>query len=171
MNDVIKRSESSIDYRKIWSTQSLPVSLQQTIRSLAPEVSGLIKDPPENVRNVAEFCKQQACWARLSGEFDRSLIEGMDDCLIGKEKAKDIKRSAKKERKIDSGIDAQKKVFELAGKWKLVMDFGQAKRLFSPKEIGVLDTCSRIPNRVPTEKQCKVALIALARAIEEGFKL
>lgn len=171
LSDVIRRSESSFDYRKIWSTQSLPVTLQQTTRSLAPEISRLIKDPPENVRNVAEFCKQQACWARLSGEFDSSWIDGMNDCLIGKEKAKDLKRSAKKERKIDSGIDAQKKVFELAGKWKSVMDYGQAKRLFSPKEIGVLDTCSRIPNRVPTEKQCKVALMALARAIEEGFKL
>lgn len=171
LSEVIRQSESSLDYRKVWSTQSLPFSLRSTIQSLAPEVSQRIKDPPENVRNVAEFCKQQACWARLSGEFDSSLIEDMQDCLIGKEKAKDLKRSAKKERKIDSGIDAQKKVFELAEKWKSVLDFGQHKRLFSPKEIGVLDTCARIPNRVPTEKQCRIALIALDRAIEEGLKL
>lgn len=171
LNAILKENDTAIDYRKIWSTQSVPVSLAETLKLLAPEVSELIKDSPENIRNVAEFCKTQACWARLSDKFDETLCNDMSDCVIGKDEVKDIKRSAKKERKLDSGIDAQKKVFELAGKWKDVQKFGQQKRLFSPKEISILDICARIPNRVPTEKQCKIGLSALNRAIEEGYKL
>ena len=67
-------------------------------------------------------------------------------------------------------VEDQAKVFELGAKfWQEARDWGRLHKLLSPSEYGVLDTCSKIPSRIPTERQTKVALQVLAKLEENGF--
>ena len=92
--------------------------------------------------------------------------------LVSKDTVKKDVKAAKNTQKIDNGIDAQKRVFELSGKtWAQIRDFGLAKKLFSPKEVGVLNVACQIPIKVPSEKQCAILIEALNKVQMEGLKV
>lgn len=167
----LSKEKCIIDFRKIWTSQDIPSSLKVTLTDLAPDIANLLKDPPENVRNIGEYCKTQACWARISSAFDLALSDRLQDCTIAIGQAKETRKNDRKIRKIDSGIEAQTRVVELKDKWHEIMLFGQRKRLFTPIEMSVLIIAAKIPSQIPTEKQSAVALGALQKAIEEGLVL
>ncbi|MEP5396522.1 MAG: AIPR family protein, partial [Hyphomicrobiales bacterium] len=90
--------------------------------------------------------------------------------LISEEVLSAQVKSAKKTQKIDNGINAQKRVFELpAEKWSEVKKLGEQKNLFQPKELSVLSIAEQIPKKIPSEKQCVVLLQVLQKAELEGI--
>jgi DNA-binding MarR family transcriptional regulator len=48
-------------------------------------------------------------------------------------------------------------------------DWGRLKKFLSPSEFGVLDVCSKMPGRLPTERQTVFALEILERLEKRGF--
>ena len=46
-----------------------------------------------------------------------------------------------------------------------------AKRLLTPKEIGILNIAMQMPMKIPTEKQCVVLLDTIEKARAEGISL
>lgn len=167
----LRKEKYTLNYRTIWTQQELPHSLRTVLENYAPLVAALIKDPPENVRNIGEYCKTQACWARVSATFDAEIANQMPDVTLAVGQAKELKRDDRKVRKIDQGIDSQMRVVELAGRWEEIREYGKKKRILTPVEISVLNIATQIPNRLPTEKQSTVALGALEKVLEEGFNL
>ena len=80
------------------------------------------------------------------------------------------KRSARKTQKIDNGIEAQKKVLEIAGpKWQSLLQRAQEKGLLSAKETGILQTAAQIPKKIPSEKQSMVLIDLLEKVEQEGI--
>ena len=134
-------------------------------------MAALIKDPPENVRNIGEYCKTQACWARVSAAFDVEISRQMPDVALAVDQEKERKKDDRTVRIIDHGIDAQMRVVELAGRWEEIRDYGKKKRILSHVEISILNIATQIPKRLPSEKQSAVALGALDKVLEDGFKL
>jgi hypothetical protein len=79
---------------------------------------------------------------------------------------------ARKTQKIDDGVNAQKKVFEVgAAEWKRILVDGTKRKLLTPKEIGILEIAEKMPRQIPTEKQSNVLLKILAKAELEGIRL
>ena len=167
----LSKEKHNIDFRKIWTRQDVPPSLKEVLSDLAPKIASLLKEPPENIRNIGEYCKTQACWAGVNSAFNLVLSDKLQDCTITIDQAGETRKSDRKIRKMDSGIEAQTRVFELKDKWHEIMFFGQQEKIFTPIEVSVLTIAAKIPNQIPTEKQSVVALRALEKAIEEGFKL
>ena len=90
--------------------------------------------------------------------------------LVGKEDIVDEVKSAARVQKIDNGIEAQKKIMSIpAAKWRQITADGNKKNLFSPMEIGILQVASKIPAKIPSEKQSVILIEILAKAALEGI--
>ena len=105
-----------------------------------------------------------------SGELKSLLPKPFLNSLVGKEDIVEEVRSAAKVQKIDNGIEAQKKVMSIpAAKWQQIMTDGDKRNIFSPMEIGILQVASKIPAKIPSEKQAVILIDVLAKATLEGI--
>jgi len=74
-------------------------------------------------------------------------------------------------KKIDDGINAQKKVLNLGPeKWKELSVWGCSQKLLNEKDMGILQIAVKIPDRIPSEKQSMHLMRLLDRIEAEGFQ-
>ena len=167
-----KRSGRAIDYRKVWNKQSVPESMKRLVEKIAPIVARTVREAPESVRNIGEYCKRPACWQRVSGAFSvHSYDDLISDFTVDSSEIQERSRDDRTIRRIDIAIDAQTRVVGLNGNhWRRALSFAAERRLGTPTERGVLEVCAAIPSRIPTEKQSLVALKFLELLEREGFK-
>ncbi|MES0810353.1 AIPR family protein [Roseibium sp. SCPC15] len=162
-------AEKVIDLGRVWRTQSVPAALEEALLVAASEAQTLITTPPEGVRNMSEWAKKQACWER----FRKSKLVYPKDfkgLLISIEDAKSEDNEVKDDAELTKSVEDQAKVFEFGAKfWQEARDWGRLHKLLSPSEYGVLDTCAKIPSRIPTERQTSVALQVLSKLEQNGF--
>jgi hypothetical protein len=79
-------------------------------------------------------------------------------------------KTAKQTQRIDNGIEVQAQVIGIPGKvWFDLCKQMTARRLLTPKEIGVLNVASQLPGKVPSEKQCAVLMEILEKARQDGL--
>ncbi len=163
----------SFDFMKVWETQDITGVMRDAIEITAKVVFDSIMTPMAGISNISEWCKKEACWDRLqlkSGELKSLLPKPFLSGLVDKENIVEEVKSAAKVQKIDNGIEAQKKVMSIpAAKWRQIMDDGNEKDIFSPMEIGILQVASKIPAKIPSEKQSVILIDVLAKAALEGI--
>ena len=173
VNKVISQRKNTVNFDKIWNDQTLPRSLLEALATAAQYVHDTIMQPPQGARNISEWCKRDDCWQRLQSginEVEKELSENFWKDLVSAEEQAENMKSARKIQKIDDGINAQKRVFEIpAEKWAEIATLGRQKGLFSPKEFGILNMAKQIPNKIPSDKQCIVLMEILRKAKEEGI--
>ena len=163
----------SFDFGKVWETQDITEVMKDAIEITAKIVFDSIMTPMAGISNISEWCKKEACWDRLqlkSGELKSLLPKPFLSGLVDKESIVEEVKSAAKVQKIDNGIEAQKKVMSIsAAKWRQIMADGNEKNIFSPMEIGILQVASKIPAKIPSEKQSVILIDVLAKAALEGI--
>ncbi len=173
INECCQRAKKDLDFNAIWDAQALPEPLIDALVLAAKHVNDDIVTPPQGISNISEWCKKDGCWLRLLDgldEFQNRIDEAFWFSLVSEEVLAAQAKSAKKTQKIDNGIDAQKTVFEIpAQKWVEIRDFGRAKKIFTPKEVGVVNVACQIPAKIPSEKQCVILLDVLTRVQDEGL--
>lgn len=153
----------AIDLDQVWKMQRVPVILERASLVAAQAANDVIINPPAGIRNMSEWAKQQACWAQVSG---RSLAYERDfhDSLIDPQQARVVKRDERRERDARNRIDAQAEVVLQGGEyWERLLAFGQSLNQLTEREQGILRACAQIPDRVPSERQCQVALEIVSR--------
>lgn len=173
LSEITKRHKKSIDFQRIWSAQGVNDTLEQTLSIIAKAVNDDIVKPTQGISNISEWCKKDACWTRIQGEIgtiEAALPEQFWFELISSDdKAAELK-TARQTQKIDNGIEAQRRVLEIpAAHWSRIQAALLAKRLLSPKEIGVLNVAAQMPTKIPSELQCVVLLETLEKARAEGI--
>ena len=163
----------SFDFRSVWEAQDITEVMKEAIEITAKVVCDSIMTPMAGISNISEWCKKEACWDRLqlkSSELKSLLPKPFLSGLVDKENIVEEVRSAAKVQKIDNGIEAQRKVMSIpAAKWRQIMADGNKKNLFSPMEIGILQVASKIPTKIPSEKQSVILIDVLAKAALEGI--
>ena len=94
----LDRRKCSLDFQRIWKSQSISERLRETLVVAASAVHKVIVDPPTTHRNVTEWAKQPACWsrvARLEVDWPASLdAELLTDKEVASEKRARCQRSA-----------------------------------------------------------------------------
>ena len=173
LSEITQRQKKSIDFLKVWNAQGIDATLEKALTVVSKAVNDDIVLPPQGISNISEWCKRDACWTRLQGkveEIEKLLPEEFRDALLSSEdKAVEV-RTARKTQKVDNGIEAQRRVLEIpAAHWSRIQSALAAKRLLSPKEIGVLNIATRMPSKIPTELQCGVLLAIADKAHAEGI--
>jgi hypothetical protein len=160
------------DFEKIWKTQVLSDNITRTIAESAYLVFEDINLPPAGISNISEWCKKDSCWIRIQEKVQSviQIIKSNDLSLKSLKDVNDELKIAKKVRKIDNGIDAQKRVFKVQpSDWKRANIFGMEKGVVTPKEISLLKLAESIPAKIPTEKQSILLLEILDKLEMEGL--
>ena len=168
--DVEKRG-MEIDLDAIWRRQTIPTELKDALLITGAEAQDVITHPPEGVRNFSEWAKKQACWKLLS-ERRSDYRDEFDHILISPDLANENATEARSDMALENSVEAELEVHRLgAPYWAEARNWSRKRGLLSPIENGVLNTCAAIPNKMPSEKQCAIAITALAKLRSEGFVL
>lgn len=175
LGELTRRQEKSLDFQRVWNAQAISPALESTIAVVASRVNDDLLRPMQGISNISEWAKREACWTRMlehMDEFADLLPEAFDGECLSRDEHMTEKRLARNTQKLDNGIEAQTKVLAiLAGQWKSIYNTLAAKRLLTPKEIGILKIAMQMPVRIPTEKQCVVLMDTIVKARSEGISL
>lgn len=173
ISELTRRQEKSLDFQRVWNAQAISSVIESTIAAVASRVNDDLLRPLQGISNISEWAKREACWTRMlehMDEFADLLPDDFDSELLSRDEHLTEKRSARNTQKLDNGIEAQTRILAIpAPKWTVVHDTLAAKRLLTPKEIGVLKIAMQMPAKIPTEKQCAVLLDTLGKARAEGI--
>jgi hypothetical protein len=172
LSELTRRQEMSLDFQRVWNAQAISTVLETTIAVVASRVNEDLLRPMQGISNISEWAKREACWARMlehMDEFADLLPEDFDSECLSRDEHLTEKRSARNTQKLDNGIEAQTRILAIpALKWTIVHDALVAKRILTPKEIGILKIAMQMPMKIPTEKQCAVLLGTIEKARAEG---
>ena len=163
----------SVDFIRVWNEQAVPEALNRAIEIAAKYVYDDIHDPPEGISNISEWCKKEGCWDSLLKDINRfqeTLPSAFWEELVSQDSQREVEHDAKKIKKIDDGIIAQQKVVELGAEyWLRIEEGGKRISLFTDKELGALSVATKIPKKIPSEKQCFILLDVQEKARLEGI--
>lgn len=175
LSELTRRQEKSLDFQRVWNAQAISPVLESTIAVVASRVNDDLLRPMQGISNISEWAKRESCWTRMlenMDEFADLLPDEFDGECLSRDDHLSEKRAARNTQKVDNGIEAQTKVFAIpAARWIAVHEVLAAKRLLTPKEIGILNVAMQMPMKIPTEKQCAVLLDTIEKARAEGISL
>lgn len=175
LSELTRRQEKSLDFQRVWNAQAISPILESTIAVVASRVNDDLLRPMQGISNISEWAKREACWTRMlenMDEFADLLPDEFDGECLSRDDHLSEKRAARITQKVDNGIEAQTKVFAIpAARWIAVHETLAAKRLLTPKEIGILNVAMQMPMKIPTEKQCAVLLETIEKARAEGINI
>lgn len=166
----VSELNKAVNFNKIWERQVISDAMCLQLEEVAKTVNDVIIDTPSGTSNVTEWCKKLGCWTKVK-PLDIGLSDEFEAELITLAELKRDNKQAKKIQKIDNGIKGQEKVFAISAQsWKEALEWGKKNNLLSPKDISIMSVATRIPDSVPSEKQCDYILKISVRLEEEGFK-
>lgn len=161
--------EMVVDLDAVWRYQGVSGDLKAALLMAAAEAQDVITHPPAGVRNYSEWAKKQACWKGLEDRV-LSYPEEFDSVLISPDLANERAREARADKAVETSVEAELEVHRLGATfWAEARNWARERGLLSPRENGVLETCAAIPSRMPSDKQCAIAMGALKKLQEEGF--
>lgn len=158
-----------VDLDAVWRYQDVSPDLKAALLVSSAEAQDVITNPPEGVRNFSEWAKKQACWKALE-DRELSYPEEFDRALVSPDLANERAREVRAEKAVENSVEAELKVHMLGATfWAEARNWARERGFLSPRENGILETCAAIPNKLPSEKQCAIAMSALKKLQDEGF--
>lgn len=167
----VNQLKKSVNFTKFWEKQQISDTFYDQIVQLSKDVNDFIVNTPSGIKNVTEWCKKDGCWLKAR-DLDIDLIDAFIKELVSVDELKSEKKDAKKTQKIDDVIEAQTKVIEIgAEKWTEILTWGTQNKLLSKDDTSFINIATRIPTKIPSEKQSARLINILNRLQEEGFVL
>lgn len=167
---VTKGAGKILDLRSIWTQQSVSQALDAQLTLIAKEVFEVITNPDAKFQNVTEWCKKELCWERVR-ELDIPLLDSLSRELVSKDEVRGMKREAKVQQKVDTGISAQAEVFNLGAEyWEELRSWGRKQSVLSGEQERLVSVAARMPRMIPDDRQSANLLKIKHRLEEEGFR-
>lgn len=158
----------ALDLDAVWRLQRVPADLDRAFLAAAEAANEVITNPPSGVRNMSEWAKKQACWAELA-KCTAAYDAGFETVTIERDALRAVDHDTRVAKRQLNGIEAQREVVNQGGEyWSQLLAFGRSIGKLPPKEAGILQACTSLPHRVPTEKQC-LAAVAIADRLEQYY--
>jgi hypothetical protein len=165
-SELVSKKGCFIDFTSIWRKQDLTDVMKTELLTLAEAIYDIITDTDEN---VGSYCKKPICWDRVKGLhflFSQNMLSELQDTEQHIIKVKDAKKKQKVLNKINTQIEVYERGLQY---WTRMYEWAGNNKIFSEKELSILNTTLRMMTNPPSEKQCAVILKIEERAIEEGF--
>lgn len=152
------------DFERVWAHQGLsPATLEGLLRC-AHAARDLLTAENRPQANVTQWAKQQACWEGAKRASVRLPLELESDLLDGAE-ALARAASAKRERKIDSGLEAQTRVLHVRPEvWARIKREGVRTGVLSPTDLDLIVLVER--GGLPTDRQAGRLMAVLDKAVQ-----
>jgi hypothetical protein len=131
-----------IDLQQVWNRQAPGDAMKKMLERIAVMVAVRIKDPPSNVKNIGEYCKQQACWNAVSGleiEIPAALITE----LVGKDDFMQKKRDDMAVKKIDKEIEFDAMLLKITPLLPEIREFAESTFILSQAADKALDKIAK----------------------------
>lgn len=165
----LARKKQYLDLQRVWGQQDLDEGVKEALAMIAARVAEVLKSPPPEIKNVSEYAKRQACWARVDAteipldmDFSGSVVDGGE--------VSERRKEAVAEKKIDNEIEIETKLvknMERVGEMKAL---AEDRGFMSPAAASGLRKLSA--GRLNFNAGEKAALAALMRRLEEeGLEL
>ncbi|TMU20383.1 AIPR family protein [Halomonas sp. ATBC28] len=165
----INKQGKFVDLDKVWRQQSIPEPIEHALLVAAESAHDVITHPPEGIRNISEWAKKQACWAQVQ-QRKLAYPPELKEYLATPSEAASVIHEERRERSEISEVNNYIFVVECGGLfWKKALEWGMRSKLLTPIEAGVLERCSKIPNSLPSERQCSIAMKTFEKLKENGF--
>lgn len=132
-----KRGKAGLNLPSIWNSQEVPEEIRTALEQLAPQISQAIKQTPDTVRNVGEYCKKQACW-NVIDRADFDVPDLPDALLLDKEEAREAVREARTVRQIDKGIELEAMILQLLPQAGRLEHEAKRLQLLTPASLAAL---------------------------------
>jgi hypothetical protein len=161
----------TLDFLKIWNSQSLSSELEAQIIKTTREVFDFITRDDRTTLNVTEWCKKEDCWKRAQN-YNFTLLGSFVESLINISDEFEEKVVAQKEQKVSNEINAEIELINLgADYWRRVQEFGRNDKLLSEMEDGLLTVAANFETtgRIPSDKQAKLIMQIRNRLFDEGL--
>lgn len=158
-----------IDLDVVWQRQELPAEIAVAFAQIAPMVARTIKDAPPQMKNVGEYCKQQACWAVVAASryvFDDHL-EGV---LTDHGEAEQLRKAAIDTRKVDQEIDFDRVLATMLADTEPYLTFARGRGLLTPKSESAIKRLTRGDLRLSTSERNALKYM-IQRMSQAGFAL
>ena len=160
-----------LNFERIWNTQEISSNLQDALTVSAKAVHDVIIEPPAGMRNVTEWAKQQACWARAR-DLNVNWPSGLEVELLSETEREDAERSAVKDQRELDNIQVEIFVVGMGTEfWLSLRDWGVSKGLLSPSDERVIEAAASAFEKMPSTRQCRQAVELLGRLRDEGCPL
>lgn len=159
--------ELSLDV--IWQRQELPAEIADALSQIAPQVAATIKDAPPQMKNVGEYCKQQACWAAVAAskyKFDDRL----DGLLIDRAEAELARKAAVSAQKVDNDIDFDRVLVAMLADIQPYLSFARSRRLLTPKSDAAIKRLTRGDIRLQASERNALKYM-VQKMVQAGFEL
>ena len=158
-----------VDLEAIWKKQALSPALEAQLIFTAKAMHDVLVAPPSHVQNVTEWAKRATCWD-AARDLPVPLLPSFHGTLVSRAKGAEQQAAARKLQRLDSGIEAQRKVFELGtAYWARLREWAKRRGLFVGDEETLVRMAAGQASGFPDERQC-VRLIGLRDRMEgEGF--
>jgi acyl carrier protein phosphodiesterase len=131
-----------ISLQQVWNRQAPGDALMKMLEKISVQVATRIKDAPPNVKNIGEYCKQQACWSAVSG-LDFVVPEMLLKELVDKDDIQQQKRDNVAIKKIDKGIEFDEKLLKLNSYVPELRKFAESMKILSPAADAALTKIAR----------------------------
>jgi hypothetical protein len=167
----ISEQNKFLDFNKIWELQGLPQVLVLALEIITQEIYKAITNPPVGHTNILDYCKKDFCWEVFIQKLDIDFsLEGL---LLDEIDEKYKKKIAKKEKKLDNGIEIQTFVIKLEReKWLKLLEYYKKDIYITSMELDILSKYCSGALPVPSEKkQAKILYKLHNQAVDDGVIL
>lgn len=153
----------------VWQRQELPAEIADALAQIAPQVAETIKDAPPAMKNVGEYCKQQACWATVAAS-KYAFEDRLDSLLIDHDEAEQARKAAIAAQKVDKDIDFDHVLVTMLGDIQPYLSFARSHRLLTPKSDAAIKRLTRGDIRLPASERNALKYM-VQRMVQAGFEL
>jgi len=165
---LVQASGKSFNFKVIWDNQTVPDYLENILYTIAEKIYSYITTPKDGYGNPTQWCKREMCWK----EVKELIIDVTIDTrlLVNNEEKLYIAKSAKNEKRLDSGIEIQTFVInQKTTVWKELYTYFKSDSSVSQMQLDILGKYANGILKIPSEKQSKIIYELYNKAINEGF--
>ncbi|MEV8272293.1 AIPR family protein [Microbacterium sp. NPDC077184] len=155
------------DFESVWRRQALSQSSRESLLHIAHQMQKVLTADDRPQANVTQWAKQPAAW-EAAKKAKVELPPSIADDLLGASEERSRLADAKRERQIDSGLEAASRILSVAAAtWETVVVEGTRAGLLSPTDVALVELATK--KSMPSDRQALRLVRVLERCVQEGI--
>lgn len=163
----LQQRGKKIDLDEIWRRQELPAEITSVMAQIAPQVAVSIKDAPPTMKNVGEYCKQQACWAAVAVS-NYTFDENFAGLLTDHDEPGQLNNTTGAAQGLDQKIDFDQVLLAMVADTQPYLSFARRRRLLTPKSDAAIKRLTRGDIQLPASERNALKYM-VERMTKAGF--
>jgi hypothetical protein len=170
---ILRQQKMTINWAKIWTEQQIESELLAYLDKIGEAVHKKLLTPPPGNTNIGTYCKMSICWDSVKSLETKFKIIPQFGSIIPLDEDKKEREKGKRLGQLDNGIDDQVRVIELSRTQtpNKLLEFYNSTYAPGITDLNrdVIKSWYEGKIAVPTEKQAKIIIDVINKAIENGF--